>query len=301
MTIKWKKNMLTALHIIGRVIIVFFVLAPVYWVINSSFIKEAALANVPPPAFPARAVRTFSHYRFIIFGEASAEETVMLQAMYTASGVFILPAIKNSIIIALLTVTLSLLLAVPAGYTFARRSFRGKDGIYFAFLAVRLLPSLSIAIPVFLLFKKFGLLDSIEGLVIINTATSTPLAIWILRPYFEAIPKDFEEAALIDGCGYFQLMTRVVLPLARPGLIAAAIFVFMMAYSEFIFALTLTSTLRARPVSVVVATLAQGLSVSKGMLSAGIVLSFLPPVVLGIIFRRYIVGGLTGKVFIDLK
>ena len=290
-----------ALHVGLRMCILIYVLGPVYWIVNTSFIKETSLINTPQPLFPGPTHATLAHYRFILFHEASAEETVMLQAMYTLSGTFILPALRNSVLIGFFTTVFSLLLAIPAAYTFARRNFKGKEPLFFLFLAVRLLPSISIAVPMFLIFRTIGLLDKLEGLIIVNTAIATPLAIWILRPYFEAITKDYEEAALLDGCTHSQVIVKIILPIARPGVTAAALMVFMMAYSEFIFALTLTSTLKARPASVVVATLAQGLSVSKGMLSAGIVLSFLPPVLLAIAFKRYIFGGITGRIITELR
>ena len=139
------------------------------------------------------------------------------------------------------------------------------------------------------------LLDTKSSLVGIYSAMTLPFTIWILRAYFQNIPVEFEEAARMDGCGYLRTLVKVVIPLARPGIIAAAIFAFMTSYGEFVFATVLTHTLNSKTQTVVIAALTQGMSASRGLIAASAVICFLPPIILAILFRNHIVKGLTAK------
>jgi multiple sugar transport system permease protein len=143
--------------------------------------------------------------------------------------------------------------------------------------------------------QKLDLIDNKLGLIGIYSAITIPFTIWILRSYFKNLPVEYEEAARMDGCSYLRSLVKVVLPIAKPGIAAAAIFAFMTAYGEFIFATVLTRTIASRTQTAVLASLASGLSVSHGMVSAASVLAILPPVLIAIIFRKQIIDGLTSK------
>jgi len=158
-----------------------------------------------------------------------------------------------------------------------------------------LLPSISLVIPMYILLKALGLLDTKTALVAIYSAISLPFTIWIMRAYFANVPVEFEEAARLDGCGYFRTLVKVVIPLARPGIIAAAIFSFMTSYGEFVFATILTHTMNAKTQTVILAVIAGGISKSHNMAAAATVLSFLPPVLLAVIFRKQVLDGLTAR------
>ncbi len=277
------------------IIILVYLLAPIYWVLVSSFQKEVALQDRPPHFFPYPAIFTLNHYEFLFTGVVPPDSTVMLQSMYTMTGTLVYPSIVNSLIIAFFVTFINVIIGFPAGHVFARYHFVGDRKTFLMLLATRLLPSISIVIPMYILLLKLNLLDTKIALVAIYTAITLPFTIWIMRAYFYNIPVEYEEAARMDGCGYFKTLIRVVLPMARPGLIAVAIFAFMTSYGEFVFATILTQTMRSKTQTAVLAALAQGMSSSKGMIAAAATLSFIPPMLLAIIFRKQILEGLTAR------
>lgn len=282
-------------NVVIRLAILLFILWPVLWMLSSSFQLEQVLTDVPPHLLPWPKIFTLNHFKFLLTGEIPPGSSAMLQTQYTMSGAHILPAMGNSLIIAITTMFTCLLFGVPAAYTLSREDFKGKNTLLLSILATRLIPSISIAVPVYLGFKMVGLLDSKLGLILIHTSILLPFTIWILKPYFDSLPIELEESARIDGANSFQIVTRIVIPMAKAGLVATGVFTFMMSYGEFIFALILTSSLTAKTQSVVIATVSQGMSVSNGMLSAGTALCFTPPIVLALLFRKYIIKGLTAR------
>jgi len=287
-----RKNIFIAL---ASGLVLVYLLAPIYWVTVSGFQKEIALEDRPPHFVLNKEIFTLTHYQFIFTGEISPEATVMLQSQYTMNGTLVYPAIINSIIISFFVTVLNVVIGFPAGHVFARYRFHSDRKVFLILMATRLLPSISLVIPMYILLKAFDLLDSKTALIGIYTATTVPFTIWILRAYFHNIPKEFEEAARLDGCGYFRTLLKVVLPLARPGIIAAGIFAFMTAYGEFVFANILTQTVNSKTQTVILASLSQGLSASRGMIAAAATLSFLPAMIVAIIFRKQIIDGLTAR------
>jgi len=294
-TISGRERAKKVLVLFISILVLVYVLAPIYWVVVSSFQKEIALEDRPPHFFPTRDVFTLNHYHFLFTGEIPPGSTIMLQSMYTMSGTLVYPAIVNSIVIAVCVTIANVLIGFPAAHIFSRYRFWGDRKVFLILLATRLLPSISIVIPMYILLLRLGLLDTKRALVGIYTAITLPFTIWILRAYFHNIPVEFEEAARMDGCGYFRTLIKVVLPLARPGIIAAAIFTFMASYGEFVFAAILTQTIQSKTQTAVLAALAQGMSTSRGMIAGAATLSFLPPMVLAIVFRKQILEGLTAR------
>lgn len=294
-TISGKRRVKQIVIAIASVVVLIYVLSPIYWMTVSSFQKEAVLQDRPPHFFLSANILTWNHYHFLLTGEIAPDTTIMLQSMYTMRGTLVYPSIINSIIIALCVTVINVVVAFPAGHILARYRFWGDRKVFLGLLATRLLPSISIVIPMYILLLRLDLLDTKMALVGIYSATTIPFTIWIMRAYFHNIPVEFEEAARMDGCGYFRMLIKVVVPLARPGLIAAAIFAFMTSYSEFVFATILTQTMRSQTQTAVLAALAQGMSSSKGMLAAAAVLSYLPPMLLAILFRQQILEGLTAR------
>ena len=276
-------------------IVLIYLLAPIYWVVISGFQKEAALQVRPPYFFPNADIFTLNHYAYLFTGEIPPDSTVMLQSMYTMAGTLVYPAIINSIIIAIIVTVINVLFALPGGHVYARYRFGGQQKSFLLLMATRLLPSISIVIPMYILLQKLNLFDTKLSLICIYSAITLPFTIWILRSYFCNLPVEFEEAARMDGCGYFKTMIKVVIPMAKPGIIAAAIFAFMTSYGEFVFATILTQTMRSRTQTAVLAALSQGMSSSRGMIAAAATLSFLPPMILAIIFRKQVLDGLTAR------
>ncbi len=294
-TITSRRKAKRILVIILSVFVLCYILAPIYWVIVSGFQKEVALEHRPPYLVPPSEILTLNHYKYLFTGKIAKDSTVMLQTMYTMSGTLVYPSIINSLIVALFVTLINFMLGFPAGHVFSRYRFWGDKQLFILLLATRLLPSISIVIPVYILLSKVGLLDTKVALVGIHTAITLPFTIWILQSYFKNIPVEYEEAARMDGCGYFQMLRKVVFPLAKPGIIASLIFAFMASYGEFVFATIITQTVRAKTQTAILAALSQGLSVSRGMIAAAATLSFLPPLLLAIIFRKQVLDGLTAR------
>ncbi len=287
-----RKNIFIA---IASILVLGYILAPIYWIVNSSFQREAALEHKPPHYFPDAESFSLAHYKFIFTGELSPDSTVMIQSQYTMEGTLMFPGILNSLIISLFVTVLNILIGFPAGHVFARYRFMGDKKVFLVLMATRLLPSISLVIPMFILLKAIGLFDTKLSLILLYSAITIPFTTWIMRAYFANIPVEFEEAARLDGCGYWRSLIKVVVPIAKPGIIAAAIFAFMTAYEEFVFATILTQSAASKTQSVVLASVAGGMNVSHGMVAAAATLSFIPPVLIAIIFRKQVLDGLTAR------
>jgi multiple sugar transport system permease protein len=281
--------------IIASILVLVYLLGPIYWVAISGFQREKNLQDRPPHFTLNSEIFTLNHYSFLFTGVVPEDSSVMLQSMYTMSGTLVYPSIINSLVIAIFVTIVNILLGLPAGHVFARYTFRGKAPAMFFLLATRLLPSISIVIPVYMIFLRLNLLDTKLGMIMLYSAITLPFTIWILQAYFKNIPVEYEEAARMDGCGYFKTLFRVVLPIAQSGIIAAAIFTFMTSYGEFVFATILTQSLKSRTQTAVLAALTQGMSSSRGMIAAAATLTIIPPMLIAIIFRKYIIEGLTTR------
>ncbi|MFE9988243.1 carbohydrate ABC transporter permease [Streptomyces sp. SID14446] len=200
----------------------------------------------------------------------------------------------NSALVSLATVVLTLLAAVPGAYAVSRLKFFGQRQVSALFLAVYLFPSTLLAVPLFVVFAKMGLSSSLIGLAIVYVAQTVPVSIYMLKNYLVTIPYSIEEAAALDGCSRLQTIRKVILPLALPSLMATGLYVFMIAWNEFLFALLF---LAAAPdqwtVSLGLAQLSNGIEVPKTVLMAGSVVLTIPVVLLFFAAERLLTEGLT--------
>jgi multiple sugar transport system permease protein len=200
----------------------------------------------------------------------------------------------NSAVVSLGTVVLTLLAAVPGAYAISRLRFFGGRHVSALFLAVYLFPATLLAVPLFVIFAKLGLQGSLAGLAIVYIAQTVPVSIYMMKNYFVTIPRSVEEAAALDGCSRLQTVRKVVLPLAVPSLMATGLYIFMIAWNEFLFALLF---LAADPdkwtVSLGLQQLAGGIEVSKTVLMAGSVVLTVPVVLLFFAAERLLTEGLT--------
>ena len=154
---------------------------------------------------------------------------------------------------------------------------------------------MAVAIPIFLIIKALDLLDTKLALVLIYSAFTLPFTIWVLTLYFQSLPRDIEEAALVDGCSRFRVLWHVVLPLAAPGLAAIAAFSFLFSYDEFLFALLITSSTSSKTVPVMIAAISVNPDASYTLIAVGIIISVLAPMALAVFFRRFITSGLVAS------
>ncbi|HWH35334.1 MAG TPA: carbohydrate ABC transporter permease [Acidimicrobiales bacterium] len=258
---------------VGTVLIVIYALTPVAWILSLSLKPSGSLTD---GRFIPRDI-TFEHYTSIF------EEGVFTSAL------------RNSIGIALLATLLAVLLATLAAYAIARLDFPGKRLILSGALAVAMFPPISIVGPLFNMWRSVGLYDTWPGLVIPYMTFTLPLAIWTLSAFFREIPWDLEKAAQVDGATPFQAFRRVIVPLAAPGVFTAAILVFIFAWNDFLFAITLTSTESARtvPASLAFFTGASQFEQPTGSIAAAAVVVTIPIVIMVLVFQRRIVAGLT--------
>jgi multiple sugar transport system permease protein len=271
------------LGLAGLLVAVFF-LAPFSWLVVTSFMHESDAMAVPLRLLPTGP--TLENYAtFVapsgtrsIVGSRAAENTM--------------PGIWNSMLAATGTAALNLVLGVLAGYSFARLRFPGRTGVLFLYLGSRMVPGIALIVPLYLVIQRAGLLDTLLALVVTYLTFTLPFTIWLLKSYFQGIPRELEEAALVDGCGFWRMMWRVLLPAAAPGLVAAAMFAFMTAWNDYLFAVILTSSMAAKTAPVVVAGFATDVTTERTLMAAGGVLAVVPPLVLAFLFQRLIVQGL---------
>jgi multiple sugar transport system permease protein len=258
---------------------VIFLLLPMYWALITAFKPQEDILAQPPVWFP-------SDPNFSYFGSA----------LHRLNGI---TGIKNSLIIAFSSTFLAVVFGAMAAYSMARFATGGKH-LAFWFLSQRLLPPVAVVIPIFLLYSRyseewlrFRLIDTRVGLILLYTVFSLPWTVWMMYSYFRQMPPELEQAALVDGCSRWQALWKVAMPLAAPGIVSAAAFAFIFAWTEFLFALVLTST-NATTLPVL---LAGYIGVFQGNLwgetAAMTLISLVPALLLGIFLQRHLVRGLT--------
>ncbi len=246
-------------------------LFPLLWIFLASFKTELGL-YARPPQWLFRPI--FDNYTHVLF-------TIPFFQYLT-----------NSVVIALGTTAGSLVLGTLAAYGFSRIRFRGSDGLRFVVLVTRMVPRMTLVVPYYLLMLKVGMLDTYTGLVTAYVSFALPFSIWLLIGFFDDVPIEVEEAALVDGCTSLGALVRVVLPIAAPGLAVAAIFAFLVSWNEFLFALILSGP-ASKTLPVVIAGLTTDVGPLYGQMSAAAVLVMLPNVVMTLLLQRYVVRGLT--------
>lgn len=268
----------------GAIFFALWLIVPFAWIILTSFMTEAEALSVPPHWIPENP--TIQNYEGFL--NPSAE-----QRLVGSRAVEETPrALLNSTIVAVSTALLNLTLATFAAYSFARLQFRGSQYLLLLYLMTRMVPGVAIIIPFFLVMRRLHLLDTYWAMILSYTTFTLPFTIWILKDYFRTIPRDIEDAARVDGCNWFSMMFRIFLPISAPGLVAAAVFAFMLAWNEFLFALFISSTISTRTIPIVVANFATDLEVQFTFMAAAGVLAVIPPLLLALIFQRMIVQGL---------
>ena len=265
----------------------FWILFPFYWMITSSFMKPAELGAVPPHWIPHQP--TIDNYVEVVTGRTQAETGS--QAYGTArEGQRFPKALANSFLVGLIVAIYNLLVGTIAGYSFARFRFFGSQPSYLMFLASRGLPTMALIVPMFIIFRNLHVMNTTWALVIAYNVFTLPMTIWVLKEYFATIPVDLEEMAMIDGATRLRAFVSVILPISSPGLTAAGIMAFMESWSEFFYALCLTNELTFPPLLAGFRRLEQ---VNWNALAAAAVLGVIPPIILTLIFQRYLVAGLS--------
>ncbi len=253
-------------------LLVLFAMAPFAWMILTSLTPTAALnasgVSLSPAGWSAdNYVRLF-------------EQTSFLKNM------------MDSLIIAGGTVVVGLIVSVTAAYAFSRFRFPGRKLLMLQFLLINMFPIVLLILPLFVLMRKFGILDTHLGLILANATVAIPFAVWMLTSYIGAIPKSLDEAAMTDGASRLTALRKVVLPLTMPGIISTGIYIFITAWNEYLYALTLGGR-NVRPVTVAIQTLIGEYQIEWGLLAAGAVVGAMPATILFLLVQRRLIGGLT--------
>lgn len=261
-------------------IIIVWTVAPYVWLIISSVSYRIDLLQVPLHWIPPRI--TLDNYRELFVSAGGANENATL----------FLHALKNSSIIAFSATFIALVLGVFSAYALARLKFPGSNASMALMMTAQMLPPIAIVIPIYVLLRRFQMLDTHMGLVLVYLSFILPLVVWLMRSYFSSIPSELEDAARIDGCSRLGALFRVILPLAGPGLVSVAVFAFIAAWNEYLYAFILT-TVDAKTLPVLIGEFSTKLGLEYLRIAAAGVLASLPPVILALVFQRFIMRGLT--------
>lgn len=245
---------------------------PLFWALVVSLKSESEVLAYPPSVMFTPTLR---NYADALFGSFS-----------------ILDSLWTSLVVATTTTVLTIVLAVPAAYAFARLHLPAKQGMGFYTLATQMVPPVGLVIPYFLILGRFSLLDTYTGMVIVYLTFSLPFAIWLLVSYMEEIPREMEEAAFLDRANRWQTLWHVILPQVRGGIAVTVIFVFLNAWNEFLFAVQLGGN-NVRPVTVAMYNFVSIEQTLWAKLAAAALLAMLPVLIIGIIAQKQIVKGLT--------
>lgn len=247
---------------------------PIYWAIVTSFKDPTEMFLFPPKWFTLKPI--LGHYKNVLF--------------YTKIPI----AFRNSLITSTTTVVITMILSTMAAYGFSRYEFKFKNTTLISLIVTRMLPTSILIVPLYVMMNKLGMLDSFQGMILIYTSMNIPFSIWIMKSFFDSIPKELDEAALIDGCSEWTAFYKIIFPLTKPGLIAIGILAFFSCWNEFIIALILTSSSFVQPISLGLYAFMSEQGVDWGPMTAAAVIAILPPSLFFIIFQKHFIAGITG-------
>jgi multiple sugar transport system permease protein len=269
-------------YLVGAIclFVIALMIAPLALSILASFKTRADSSTVPPDYLPH---------------ELSVDPYVQVYNFQAGLPTYV----WNSVFTAVLTIVFCLALAIPAGYGLARFKIPAKELWFVLLLATMMIPFQALLIPIYLMFAKVGLANTHVGLAIVHTVIQLPFSVYLMRNAFEGVPRELEEAAVIDGCNSFEVLRRIFLPLVTPGIVTVSLFAFITSWNEFIAALIFMNKETAFTVPIMLVSVRSGRlgAVDWGALQAGVILSIIPCVLIYLLLQRYYVSGfLSGAV-----
>ena len=251
------------IHAVGLIVV------PVVWILDVAVSPGNTLGGAIGDAF------TLEHFRTVLGGE-----NFWLWA-------------RNSVVVAVGTTIVGLLLAIPAGYAFSRYNFSGRKGAMFLFMLIQMFPGIVILVPYFMVMKTLGLLNTSIGLIVAYSVTALPFCVWMLKGFFDAVPRALEEAALLDGCTQVEVFFRIVLPLSLPAVAITALFSFLTAWNEFLLALVFNTSNDAYTLPVGLSSMIPATGQQWGDFAAASLVVSIPVVVLFVLFQKALIQGLS--------
>ena len=295
---RWAERGRSVLIFAFSMLLLAYLLAPIAWLVSSSFQTEVEIVSVPPHWIPDEP--TLKNFEAIFVQEFEEVTYETRKQADPASGGYIpstakdlLPALWNSFLVSAMVVVLNLLIGVPAAYAMAKIRYLGRNASVYFILTTRVIPDIALVVPFFLVIRNLGLLDNIFSLVITYLAVTIPFTVFILISYFESIPDELDKAARVDGCSRLRTLTHVFLPLSLPSLVAVVLFTFLTSWNEFLLALMFTQTSASQTLPIIIASFTSDFTISFSFINAAGVVAIVPPVVLAVVFERYLVSGLT--------
>jgi multiple sugar transport system permease protein len=251
-------------------------LFPVLWMLETSIKENRDVYAVPAKFFGFDI--TLDHYKdvFVARGRSDLTESFL-----------------NSVMVASASTVLATVLGVPAAWAYSRFTLKAKKDQLFFILSTRFMPPVVVVIPIFLMYRTLGLIDTKLGLVLIYAAFNVPFTIWMMKGFVDEVPAEYEDAAMLDGYTRLQAFTRVTLPLLVPGIAATAVFALIFSWNEFVFAIFLTSSQEVRTAPPAIAGLIGGTTVDWGLVAASAVVFAVPVLVFAYLVRKHLVAGVT--------
>lgn len=263
-----QRTLVNLLYVLAMIAVVFFMLTPFLWMVLNAFKSPLQIIKLPPDLIFEPTLRNFQN----VFGTQN-----------------FMRYITNSLIIGAGCTLVGLLIGLPAAYSIAR--FR-QNRLAIVILMARMVPGITFLVPLFIIFRTLGLIDTYTSLILTHMLVGLPFIVWVMVPFFESIPRELTEAAVVDGASAMRAFVSVVLPLSGPGIVTASILSFVFSWNNFMFSIVLASS-RTRTVPVAIYNFISYAQIDWGGLMAAAVVITLPVLVLAIVTQRYVIRGLT--------
>ena len=271
MTLRTKKRIYRTIFYIVLIAITLIVLTPYLWMVVTSLKTKRMLYASPP----------------VIVFEPTLKNYI---SIFIQKGYW--KYLVNSVIIAITATFLTVSIGTPCAYAFSRFKMKADNHLFFAILTTRMAPPIAIALPMYIMFSKFGLIDTHIAVILAHTTFNLVLVVWVMKGFFDEVPREIDESALVDGCTEFMAYRKVLLPLAAPGLVAVSIFSFIFSWNELLFALILTAE-ESRTLPVSIPSLVQHTGTLWGQVAAVASIATIPVLVFTFIVQKHLVRGLS--------
>lgn len=266
---------------------------PLYWWISVSLRHDQDIFNKPPKLFTPEV--TLKSYKVVLLGISPSSTSIEKSGAVhwgESSATFALPSLLDSVYIGIASTLITLAVSLPAAYALSRMRFAGHRHFVFWVLSTRMLPPVAVALPMFFLFRRFGLIDTYTGAVLIHALMNFPLAVLLLKSFIDDIPKQIDEAAMLDGASRITVFARLILPSMRGGIAAAAVLCFVFSWTEFLFILSLTQA-SVNTVPVAASTFVTSTGTAWGYMAALTCAAVLPAFIFIVLVQKHLVRGLT--------